>query len=173
MEIARFWLLHFFDWKCSTPLLHIPGGRNWLGFSYSGVRTLICPLFESVEIEQLRNHELGCTSKRAFCPPSSSPRYHLRKRSRLCSDRARTTSALRPWHRLLPLLDSRSFGRSLRHGSAFRVGIRGSERYRTLLRLLGPHTSPLSRAFESRWTERPRAPEGTAGSPFSREQETP
>jgi len=57
--------------------------------------------------------------------------------------------------------------------SAFRVGIRGSERYRTLLRVLGPHTSPLSRAFESRWTERPRAPEGTAGSPFSREQETP
>src|SRR5882762_952838 len=121
----------------------------------------------------LRNHELGCTSKRAFCPPSSSPRYHLRKRSRLCSDRARTTSALRPWHRLLPLLDSRSLGRSLRHGSAFRVGIRGSERYRTLLRLLSPHTSPLSRAFESRWIERARAPEGTAGSPFSRKQKTP
>jgi len=54
MEIARFWLLHFFDWKCSTPLLHIPGGRNWLGFSYSGVRTLICPLFESVEIEHAK-----------------------------------------------------------------------------------------------------------------------
>jgi hypothetical protein len=44
----------FFDWKCSTPLLHIPGGRNWLGFSFSGVRTLICPLFESVEIEHAK-----------------------------------------------------------------------------------------------------------------------
>src|SRR5260370_27839732 len=121
----------------------------------------------------LRNHELGCTSKRAFCPPSSSPRYHLRKRSRLCSDRARTTSALRPWHRLLPLLDSRSFGRSLRHGSAFRVGIRGSERYRTLLRLLCPHTSPLSTAFESRCTEHPLSPQATDASTISREHITP
>jgi len=33
--------------------------------------------------------------KKSFLPPSSSPRYHLRKRSRLCSDRARTTSAFR------------------------------------------------------------------------------
>src|SRR6266436_2106127 len=121
----------------------------------------------------LSNHEPSSTSKRAFPPPCSYPRHHLRKRSRLCRDRARPTSAFRPWHRLLPLLDQRSLSRSLRHGSAFRVGIRGSERYSALLRLLGPNTPPLSRAFQSRWTERSRAPEGTASSPFSRAQETP
>src|SRR5438128_3941528 len=121
----------------------------------------------------LRNHEPGSASKGALRPPCSYPRHHLRKRSRLCRDRARPTSAVCPWHRLLPFLAHRSLGRSLRHGSAFRVGIRGSERYSTLLRLLGPNTPPLSRAFQSRWTERSRAPEGTASSPFSRAQETP
>ncbi len=54
MEITRFWLLYFLDWKGSTPLLRIPGSRNWLGFSFTGVRTLNCPLFESVEIEHAK-----------------------------------------------------------------------------------------------------------------------
>jgi hypothetical protein len=36
------------------PLLRIPGSRNWLGFSFSRVRTLNCPLFESVEIEHAK-----------------------------------------------------------------------------------------------------------------------
>ena len=44
MEIMRFWLLHFLDWKRSTPLLRTPGSRSWLGFPCP-VRTLNCPLF--------------------------------------------------------------------------------------------------------------------------------
>jgi hypothetical protein len=35
-------------------LLRIPGSRSWLGFSFTGVRTLNCPLFESVEIEHAK-----------------------------------------------------------------------------------------------------------------------
>jgi hypothetical protein len=54
MEITRFWLLHFLDWKCSTPLLRIPGSRSWLGFSFSGVRTLNCPLFLNRQMEITR-----------------------------------------------------------------------------------------------------------------------
>jgi len=120
----------------------------------------------------LRNHEPGCTQTELF-PVLLLPRYYLRKRSRLYPKRGKPASDFRPRHRLLPLLEQRSLGRSLRHGSAFRVGIRGSERYRTLLQLLGPNTSPLSRAFQSRWIERTRAPERTARSLFSRVKKLP
>jgi hypothetical protein len=54
MEFMRFWLLHFLDWKRSTPLLRIPGSRSWLGFSFSGVRTLNCPLFLNRQMEFMR-----------------------------------------------------------------------------------------------------------------------
>jgi hypothetical protein len=40
-------LLYFLDWKRPMPLMHIPGSRNWLGFSFTGVRTLNYLLFES------------------------------------------------------------------------------------------------------------------------------
>ena len=50
----RFWLLHFLDWKRSTPLLRTPGSRSWLGFSFTGVRTLNCPLFLNRQMEIMR-----------------------------------------------------------------------------------------------------------------------
>jgi len=95
------------------------------------------------------------------------PRYYLRKRSRLYPKRGKPASDFRPRHRLLPLLEQRSLGRSLRHGSAFRVGIRGSERYRTLLQLLGPKHFAAIKSVSKRWIERTRAPERTARSLFS------
>jgi hypothetical protein len=39
METTRFWLLYFLDCKRSIPHLPITGSRNWLGFSFTGVRT--------------------------------------------------------------------------------------------------------------------------------------
>jgi len=85
----------------------------------------------------LRNHEPGCTQTELFPVLLLPPVLSCRKRSRFVSKARKTASDFRPRHRLLPLLEQRSLGRSLRHGSAFRVGIRGSERYRTLLQLLG------------------------------------
>jgi hypothetical protein len=52
MEITRLWLLYFLDRKRSTPLLRLTGSRSWLGFSFSTVRTLNCPLLESAGIEK-------------------------------------------------------------------------------------------------------------------------
>jgi len=54
MENSRFWLLHFFDWKRAMPLMPIPGSRTWLGFSFTGVRTLNCPLFLNWQMEITR-----------------------------------------------------------------------------------------------------------------------
>jgi hypothetical protein len=54
MEITRFWLLHFLDGKQLTTLLHVPESRSRRGFSFGGVRTLNCPLFESVGIEHAK-----------------------------------------------------------------------------------------------------------------------
>jgi hypothetical protein len=54
VEIARFWLLHFFDVEVLDAAPAHPRRPQLAWFSFSGVRTLNCPLFEFVEIEHAK-----------------------------------------------------------------------------------------------------------------------
>jgi hypothetical protein len=74
MEITRLWLLRFLDGKRSPLSLHIPGSRYWLGFSFTKVRTLNCPLFESVEIEHAKETmSPAAPQKDLFALPTPTP----------------------------------------------------------------------------------------------------
>ena len=108
--------------------------------------------------------------KEFFARPTPTPGTVF-VNDRVCVQTEEERVVLVPWHHLFPLSHRRSRRRGLRHGCTFRNGIRGSERYRTLLRLLGPNASPLSRAPQGWWTERASAPGRTTRRHSFRAQE--
>jgi hypothetical protein len=77
-----------------------------------------------------------------------------------------STGDLGSWHRLFPLLHSGQRRGSLRHGVAFRIGIRRSERSCSLLRLFHANSAPSPTASQSRRTDSSGANRGKAARQF-------